>query len=182
MPNLLRTLRLDPSDTFVFERAAAPGEWAVPGSALFGDVQLDGLQPKARAAFRAGFWGLDSLGFSTLVEVAEISEAELGAVIRRFAALLVERFGAPDEALALQAAEEEIAFAASLCDHAPGTVVAVHRTVENGEIKEQFRTLRRRDPALQGADRMHAHARAFEFIEVDEPEENVDLLGLMEKR
>ena len=26
---LLRTIRLDPSDTFVFERAAEPGEWAV---------------------------------------------------------------------------------------------------------------------------------------------------------
>ncbi|HVD73162.1 MAG TPA: DUF6505 family protein, partial [Xanthobacteraceae bacterium] len=25
---LLRTIRLDPSDTFVFERAADPGEWA----------------------------------------------------------------------------------------------------------------------------------------------------------
>ena len=28
---LLRTIRLDPSDTFVFERAAEPGEWAVSG-------------------------------------------------------------------------------------------------------------------------------------------------------
>ncbi|MEY3552369.1 MAG: hypothetical protein RL735_717, partial [Pseudomonadota bacterium] len=29
---LPRTLRLDPSDTFVFARAAEPGEWAVSGS------------------------------------------------------------------------------------------------------------------------------------------------------
>ena len=29
---LLRTIRLDPSDTFVFERAAEPGEWAVSGA------------------------------------------------------------------------------------------------------------------------------------------------------
>ena len=29
---LLRTIRLDPSDTFVYARAAAPGEWAVPGA------------------------------------------------------------------------------------------------------------------------------------------------------
>ncbi|MCZ8261422.1 MAG: DUF6505 family protein, partial [Beijerinckiaceae bacterium] len=29
MPRLLRTIRLDPSDAFVFNRAAEPGEWAV---------------------------------------------------------------------------------------------------------------------------------------------------------
>ena len=32
---LLRTIRLDPSDTFVFERAAKPGEWAVSGAFVF---------------------------------------------------------------------------------------------------------------------------------------------------
>ena len=30
-----RTIRLDPSDTFVFERAAEPGEWAVSGAFVF---------------------------------------------------------------------------------------------------------------------------------------------------
>ena len=33
---LLRTIRLDPSDTFVFDRAAEPGEWAVSGAFMFG--------------------------------------------------------------------------------------------------------------------------------------------------
>jgi len=32
---LIRTIRLDPSDTFVFERAAEPGEWAVSGAFAF---------------------------------------------------------------------------------------------------------------------------------------------------
>ena len=32
---LLRTIRLDPSDTFVFEKAAEPGEWAVSGAFVF---------------------------------------------------------------------------------------------------------------------------------------------------
>ena len=32
---LLRTIRLDPSDTFIFERAAEPGEWAVSGVFAF---------------------------------------------------------------------------------------------------------------------------------------------------
>ena len=32
---LLRTIRADASDTFVFERAAEPGEWAVSGAFAF---------------------------------------------------------------------------------------------------------------------------------------------------
>ena len=79
------------------------------------------------------------------------------------------------------AAEEEIAFAASLCDHPPQTLLAVQRSVENGEIRERFRTLKPRETA-PGADRLHAHAPAFTFHEVEgdtEPAEEVDLLGMI---
>ena len=55
---LLRTIRLDPSDTFVFERAAEPGEWAVSGAFMFADADPDALEGKARAAFRSGFLGV----------------------------------------------------------------------------------------------------------------------------
>ena len=67
------------------------------------------------------------------------------------------------------------------CDHPPQTLLAVQRSVEDGEIRERFRTLRPREAAA-GADRLHAHARAFTFHEVegdDEPAEEVDLLGLI---
>jgi hypothetical protein len=177
-----RTLRLDLSDSFVFEKAAEPGQWAVPGSVLFWDADLEAMTPKARAAFRSGFLGLPGLGYSTLVEVAEIDRPEHDALVEIFAAHLLHRFGAPDPDAAQAAAREEFAFAASLCDHEPGTVIAMHRIVEGGDIKERFRTLRPRDPGIEGADRLHRHARAFEFVETDEPEENVDLLGLMGKR
>ncbi|HEY8382384.1 MAG TPA: DUF6505 family protein [Microvirga sp.] len=181
MARLLRTLRLDLSDTFVFDRAAEPGEWAVPGSVLFWGAELATLPPKMRAAFRSGFLGLGSYGFSTLAEVAEIDDAGRAALLDAFALALVERFGAPSIAEARAAAEDEIAFAASLSDHPVGTVIAMHRTVEDGEMKERFRTLHRREPGVAGADRLHSHARAFEFVETDEPEERVDLLGLMDK-
>ena len=49
---------------------------------------------------------------------------------------LVEHFGAPDLAAARAAAEEEVAFAASLCDHPNGMLVAVPRTFEDGAIRE----------------------------------------------
>jgi hypothetical protein len=183
MPKLPRTLRLDASDTFVFEHPAEPGEWAVTGSFRFWDQDVTALQAKARAAFRAGFVGVDSLGFSTLVTVAEASELEREAAVEALAGHLLRDFGAPDRAAARAAAQEEIAFAASLCDHPVGTVLALHRTLEGGAISEQFRTLRPRDPASRGADRLHAHARAFTIVETDEePEERVDLVELMGPR
>jgi hypothetical protein len=87
---------------------------------------------------------------------------------------LVSGFGAPDLSKARLAAEEEIAFVASLCDHPPGVLVAVTRRLENGVIREAFRTLRPRDET--------AHTRAFEFLEVigedAAPTEHLDLAGL----
>ncbi|MFG5121154.1 DUF6505 family protein [Methylorubrum sp. POS3] len=173
---LPRTLRLDPSDTFVFADAAEPGEWAVTGSFLFLDADPDTLTGKARAAFRSGFVGVRSLGFSTLVVVSEASAAERAAAVEDLARHILERFGAPDLAAARGAAEEEIAVSASLCHLPVGSVVAMHRTAEGGEIRENFRTLHQRAP---GADPLHA--RAFHFIETDEDaaEEEADLVGLL---
>ena len=176
---LPRTLRLDPSDGFVFEHAAEPGEWAVTGSFLFWDADIAALGPKARAAFRAGFVGVASLGFSTLVAVAEASEAERDAAVEALAGHLMRRFGAPDRAAARAAAREELDFAASLCDHPVNTILAMHRRLDGERIREQFRTL-----APRPADPLHAHARAFDVVEAEdeEPAEAVDLLGLMEAK
>lgn len=176
---LPRTIRLDPSDTLVFERVAEPGEWAVAGSFLFWDADVAALTGKARAAFRAGFVGVGSLGFSTLVVVTEASPEERDEAVAALAGQLRARLGAPSLEAARAAAEEEVSFASSLCQHEVNTVLAMHRTLEGGEIKEQFRALHMRDRETKGADRLHAHARAFEFVESDEPEEHVDLLGIM---
>ncbi len=176
-----RTIRLDPSDTFVFERAAEPGEWAVSGAFVFWNRELAALGQKQRVALRSGFLGVDSLGWSTLAIVTEATEADRLAMIERLASQLLEKFGAPDLSAARVAAEEEVAFAASLCDHPPQTLLAVQRSVENGEIRERFRTLKPREAAA-GSDRLHAHARAFTFHEVEgdiEPAEEVDLPGMI---
>jgi hypothetical protein len=182
MLKLPRTIRLDPSDTFVFERAAEPGEWAVSGAFVFWDRDPATLAQKQRVALRSGFLGIDSLGWSTLAIVTEATDAERDAAVARLAAQLLAQFGAPDAAAAQLAAEAEIAFAASLCEHAPQTLLAVQRTVENGEIRERFRTLRPREVAGSG-DPLHAQARAFTFHEIeggDEVVEQVDLRGLIE--
>ncbi len=181
MLKLPRTIRLDPSDTFVFERAAEPGEWAVSGAFVFWNQDSATLAQKQRVALRSGFLGVESLGWSTLAIVTEATEAERQAAVDRLAAQLLEKFGAPDLKAARGAAEEEVAFAASLCDHPAQTLLAVQRSIEDGEIRERFRTLKPRE-AAGDADRLHAHASAFTFHEIegdDEPAEEVDLLGLM---
>ncbi|MDQ8731441.1 DUF6505 family protein [Bradyrhizobium sp. LHD-71] len=182
MLKLPRTIRLDPSDTFVFERAAEPGEWAVSGAFVFFDCDPAALEQKQRVALRSGFLGIESLGWSTLAIVTEATEAEKDAAVARLAAQLLARFGAPDADAARAAAEAEVAFAASLCDHAPQTLLAVQRAVEDGGIRERFRTLRPRE-MVAGGDGLHAHARAFTFHEVEGVEdevEQVDLRGLIE--
>ena len=177
-----RTIRLDPSDTFVFERVAEPGEWAVSGAFVFWNRDPATLGQKQRVALRSGFLGIDSLGWSTLAIVTEATAADRHAMVERLARRLLEKFGAPDFEAARLAAEEEVAFAASLCDHPPQTLLAVQRSVENGEIRERFRTLKPRE-TVPGADRLHTHASAFTFHEIegdiDGPAEEVDLLGLI---
>lgn len=175
---LLRTIRLDPSDTFVFARVAESGEWAVAGAFVFAGADPEKMSGKVRAAFRSGFLGVQSLGWSTLVQIVEATEQDRAALIDALARQLVDGFGAPDLSVARAAAEEEVAFAASLCDHPADTLIAVRRVHEDGAIREAFRTLRPR----AGAQRL----RAFAFLEVEgeeEPNESVDLLGLAgEKR
>ena len=92
MLKLPRTIRLDPSDTFVFERAADPGEWAVSGAFVFkGCNDPTVLGQKQRVALRSGFLGVESLGWSTLAIVTEATETDmLGAVEHLTAQLLAQ--------------------------------------------------------------------------------------------
>jgi hypothetical protein len=111
-----------------------------------------------------------------LAQIVEVSEEQRSMAVEQLAARLVERCGAPDLATARAAAEEEIAFAASLCAHPPGMLVAVSRRYENEEIRESFRTLQ--------ANSYARPAPVFSFVQVDEeaaPSENIDLVGLIDR-
>ena len=170
---LLRTIRLDPSDTFVFEKAAEPGEWAVPGSFVFWNQDPSTFEGKKRTAFRAGLLGVASLGWSTLAQVVEARKDDHAEVVEMLAQRLVENFGAANMTLAKLAASEEVAYAASLCDHPLDTLIAVHRAQEGDSIRETFRTLKPRNGPKP--------LRAFSFLEAegeDEPVEEVDLSKL----
>ncbi len=173
MSKLLKTIRADPSDTFVFDKAAEPGEWAISGAFMFAHGDPASLTGKARAAFRGGFLGIDSFGWSTLARVVEVTEEDRASAVQLLAARLLGRFGAPDLATARRAAEEEIAFATSLCEHPAGMLIAVSRRHENDLIREAFRT-------LQSVGRP-TPAPVFTFINVpdeeDEPGDRIDFVA-----
>jgi hypothetical protein len=177
---LLRTIRLDPSDGFVFDPAANPGEWAVPGGFMF-EADPTTLTGRQKQAFRAGFLGLTSLGWSTLAVVVEATPDERVAAVDSLARALVAALGAPSLDAARAAAEEEIAYAESLCDHPVQTLIALHRTITaDGDLSEQFRTLSKataRDDA-----KMPCSAGAFAIVEMEDepptPGDTVDLAAL----
>ena len=163
---LLRTIVLDPSDTFVFDISAEPGDWAVSGAFRFCDCNPAKLQGRDRWAFRGGFLGVRSWGWSTLVQVVDATEENREALVELLAGQLVDRFSAPNLGTARLAAEEEVAFAESLCTRPVDTLIAVHRTAADGEVREAFRTLQRREEA--------GHGKAFSFIEVEHEDPRPD--------
>ncbi|MHC2335398.1 DUF6505 family protein [Bradyrhizobium sp. USDA 4454] len=170
---LLRTIALDPSDRFVFDVAAEPGDWAVSGAFRFCDQDPAKLGGKARSAFRSGFLGVQSWGWSTLAQIVPASEDDRLALVELLAKQLVEQFAAPDAATAHLAAEDEVAFAQSLCTHPVSTLIAVHRSVNDSELRESFRRLRLREGPR--------HGNAFSFMEVEddlEPDSDLNLANI----
>ncbi len=150
-----KTIQLDLSDWQVFERAAEPGELAVSGAFAFAGLDPDALSGKVAQAFRNGFLGLDSFGRSTLAVVGEIDQPAYDGVVARLAEHFVAEYGAPDLAAARLAAEDEAAFAAGLCEHPVGTLIAVERSFGPDGIVERFRAI----------DRGHGdHAKIWEIV------------------
>ena len=175
---LPRTLRLDASDGVIFEHAAPPGEWAVSGGFSFWDEASEAMAGKRRQAFRGGFLGLGSFGWSTLVEVAEATQKDREAMQDALAGHIRAHHGAPDEAAARAAAAEEIAFTESLCDHPVGTVLALSRTHVDGETRESFRTLHRRETPHTQFNTLPV----FSLMQTeDDPVESVDLTKLAQR-
>ncbi len=141
MTRLPRTIRLDASDLSVFHHAAEPGEWAVPGSFAFLNEEGGDITGKHRAAFAVGFLGLGSFGWSTLVMVTSAPPEAMEQAVTALAGHLAAEHGAPNAEEARRVARREVAFASSLCDHPPGTLLAVSRRFDGDALNEQFKTI-----------------------------------------
>ena len=155
-----RTIRLDSSDSQVFALAAAPGEWAVPGSFAFADRNPERFERKERLAFASGWLGTESFGRATLVEVAEIDEAGFFQVVERLARHFVETYGAPDLAAALPAARAEADYAAGLCEYGVHTLLSIEREFGEAGITERYRVVQ--------PSRAKDHAQIWSLVEEDE--------------
>ena len=172
---LLRTIRLDPSDTFVFDKAAEPGEWAVSGAFMFWNTTR--RRSKARRARRsAAAFSASSLGWSTLVQIVEASDDDRLAAVDVLAKHLVADFGAPTFADAVAAAEEEVAFAESLCSQPQDTLVAVHRTSQTARCARPSAPCARARGKSRRARSPSSRSRAR-----TSSREAVDLVGMAER-
>ncbi len=152
-----RVVRLDTSDLHVFPQAAAPGEWAVPGSFVFSGAGIADLEGKERLAFAHGWLGTESFGFAALVEVAEISEAEFFQVVERLARRFVARYQAPSLGEALPTARAEADYAAELCAHKVHQLLAMEREAGAQGIVERVRLVR--------PQRARSHAKIWEIVD-----------------
>ena len=158
-----RSIRLDSSDLQVFEKAAEPGEWAVPGSFDFAEGDPADWPRKRQLAFRSAWLGTESFGRSSLVEVAEIDEAGFFAVVERLARHFVEAHGAPSLVSALPVAREEADYAASLCDHKLHSLLAIEREfTETTDRANQPKIVER--VRIIEPDRATDHAKIWEIV------------------
>ena len=140
----LRTIRLDASDSEVYEPAAQPGEWAVPGSFSFLDDTPESLHGKRLQAFRSGFLGTGSFGWSSLVEIAQIGEDEYQQVVDSLARHFIEHHGAPHIAAALPVAGEEADYASTICSYDLHTILTIERDFGPDGLTERLKVIRPR--------------------------------------
>ncbi len=138
----LRTIRLDDSDRQVYEPAAEPGELAVPGSFAFLDLDPEQLTGKRLQAFKSGFLGTSTFGWSTLVQIDEIDDDEFQQVIDRLAMHFMDHYGAPHIAAALPAAGEEAEYAVAICEYDVHTLLAIEREFSEEGIVESLKVVK----------------------------------------
>ena len=154
-----RTIRLDVSDANAFPLAAEPEEWAVTGTFAFADADPAAMTGKEQLAFRNGWLGTDSFGRSTFIQVSVIPDEQFEAMVRNLAAHLPQQYGAPDMLAAVEAARGEAEYAAGLCDHPAGTLLAIEREFTEDCVAERIRVIPKTDEG--------AHARIWS-VEEDE--------------
>ena len=156
---LAKTIQLDVSDTHVFEHPAEVGEWAITGTFAFVDSDPTDWSGKQQLAFRTAWLGIGSFGNSTFVQVAKISTHQYEQAVRTLAGYLAEFYNAPDREAATWAARQEIDDMITMCDHPPGTLLAIERAVADENITEKTSVL--------APPREAGHAKIWTIVEDD---------------
>ncbi len=156
----LRVIRFDGSDDHVFETAARPDEWALPGGFEFAGIEAGQITGKTRQAFANGFLGLPSFGRSTFATISEMTQDDYDGAIKVLSQQLVDFYRAPSEDEARSAARSEVDFVIDLCAQEPiNTVFTLRRVLDDGEIREEFRIITPPSEPL--------HAKVWQVVEDD---------------
>lgn len=156
---LAKTIQLDVSDTHVFEHPAEVGEWAITGTFAFVDSDPSTWSSKQQLAFRVAWLGIGSFGNSTFVQVADISTHQYEQAVRALALHLIESYNAPGQEAATRAARQEIDDMITMCDHPPGTLLAIERAIADENITEKTSVL--------APPREAGHAKIWTIVEDD---------------
>ena len=139
--NLAKTVQLDPSDLHIFERPAEIGEWAIAGTFSFVDSDPAAWSKKQKLALQSAWLGIGSFGYSTFAQATAISSAEYEQLLLTLTAHLTDQYRAPNLKAATDAAKQEIDDMATLCNHPPGTLLAIERNIDGQNITEQTRII-----------------------------------------
>ncbi len=156
---LAKTIQLDVSDSHVFERPAEVGEWAITGTFAFVDSDPAAWSGKQQLAFSAAWLGIGSFGYSTFVQVAALSTHEYEQAVRTLALHLAEFYNAPSREAAARAARQEIDDMITMCDHPPGTLLAIERAIADENITEKTSVL--------APPREAGHAKIWAIVDDD---------------
>lgn len=136
-----RTIRMDGSDTNVFDLPAHPGEWAITGTFAFGGGDPSAWSNKQQLAFKSGWLGTGTFGRSTFVQVAIIPDSQFDDTVKSLATHLFQHYGAPGMLEAMDAARIECEDMAALCDHPAGTLLSIERELGEDGIRERVRIM-----------------------------------------
>jgi len=139
--NLAKTVRLDPSDLHIFERPAEIGEWAIAGTFSFVDSDPTTWSKKQKLTFQSAWLGIGSFGYSTFVQATAIPSSEYEQLLLTLSAHLTDQYMAPNLEVATDAAKQEIDDMATLCNHPPGTLLAIERIIDGHNITEKTRVI-----------------------------------------
>lgn len=151
-----KTIQLDLSDQNIFDPAEEPGVWAVTGTFCFADADFKALSRHDKIAFSSGWLGSKYFGWSTFVQVTDIEDEQFDALVSRLAGHLMNNFGAPDLFAAIEAARGEALYAAELCDHPDGTLLAIEREMTDQGIAERVKAIAPQKDGL--------HSKIFDVV------------------
>jgi len=170
MLNFREPSGFDPSDTFVFELAAEPGEWACPALSVFLNLDLSTLGQKRASRCVSRFLGIDKPRLVDARDRHQATEAERPDQVMRSrkASCLIIGLRFPILSLRFSPPKKISRFAPRSGDQS-ADAAGFARLLTTAKSSSRFRPPVKPREAAPDADRCSRAYRAFTFHEVEVP-------------